>query len=219
MGTTGTALNIVRPDYGSASRAPGAGDDFGTATSSGHTLHCTTDTLGVHLVIKTIGGIKIKNDRTIGTNCNAAASAVNMEESTPIPAAEAGTMQQRVQKKEYDHIGPDHGGPGREIEQHSSLTEAVLMTLAVCLTTGNDLSFRGRGGDLSLGDSGDKSIHFTAASGVFDSTVSDATNNPPRSVEGKAQNRRNFCCCWFSTRKRRTGENILTMNFLFYFCC
>ena len=93
------------------------------------------------------------------------------------------------------HIGTDHGGPGHEFGQHFSLAEVVPMTLAACLTTGNDLSFRGRGGDLSLGDSGDKSIHFTAASGVFDSTVSDATNNPPRSVEGKAQNRRIVCCC------------------------
>ena len=93
-------------------------------------------------------------------------------------------MRQRVKKKEYGHIGSDYGGPGHEIEQHSSLlAEAVPRTLAACLTTGNDLS---------VCDSGGKSIHVTAAPGVFDSTTSDATNNqvdPSTNVEGKAQSR------------------------------
>jgi hypothetical protein len=112
-------------------------------------------------------------------------------------------MKQRVQNKEYGHIGPDHGGPGHEIEQHSSLAEAVPMTLVACLTTGNDLS---------VCDSGGKSIHVTAASGVFDSTAPDANNNqldPLRNVEGKA----------IFEKKRRTRENIITIYFLFYFCC
>jgi hypothetical protein len=112
-------------------------------------------------------------------------------------------MQQRVKKKEYGHIGPDHGGPDGVVGQHSSLAEAVPLTLAACLTTGNDLS---------VCDSGGKSIHVTAASGVFDSTAPDANNNqldPLRNVEGKA----------IFEKKRRTRENIITIYFLFYFCC
>jgi surface protein len=93
--------------------------------------------LGVPVVIKPIGGIKIKHDRTIGTNCNAAASAVNMEGTASIAAAEAVAMQQRVKKKEYELLGSVHGSPGHEIGQHSFAAEAVPMTLAVGLTTPN----------------------------------------------------------------------------------
>ena len=95
------------------------------------------------------------------------------------------------------HFGPDHGGPGHKVGQHSSLAEAVPRTLTVCLITGNGLAVRDRVGDLSLGGSGGRSTHTTTASGVFDSTAPDANNNqldPLRNVEGKAQNRRNFCC-------------------------
>jgi len=95
------------------------------------------------------------------------------------------------------HFGSDHGGPGHKIGQHSSLAEAVPMTLAACLTTGNDLSVRGRGGGVVSGCDrrGGESTHATAAPGVFDSTTSDATNNqvdPSTNVEGKAQSRN----CW-----------------------
>jgi hypothetical protein len=195
MGTTGTELNIVRSNDGSSGRARSVNDDVGTATASGHTLQCTTGTLGVLAVIKTIGDVTIKHDCTIGTNCNAAAAAVNMEGTTPIAAAEAVSMQQRVKKKEYGHIGPNYGGPGHEFGQHFSLAEAVPMTLAACLTTGNDLSVRDRGGGAVSGCDrrGGESTHATAAPGVFDSTTSDATNNqvdPSTNVEGKAQSRK-----------------------------
>ena len=79
------------------------------------------------------------------------------------------------------HIGPDHGGPGHKVGQHSSAAEAVPMTLTVCLMTGNGLAVR---------DCGGESIHATAALGKIDSTASDATKNqldPLMNVEGKAK--------------------------------
>jgi hypothetical protein len=68
-----------------------------------------------------------------------------------------------------------HGGPGHrsKIGSHSSTAKAVPMTLAASLTTGNDLSFRGRGGDLSVRG---KLTHAAAASGVCDFNVSDAAS-------------------------------------------
>ena len=89
------------------------------------------------------------------------------------------------------HIDPDHGG--HQVGQHFSLAEAVPMTLAACLTTGNDLSVRDRGGGAVSGcDRGGELTHATAVPGVFDSTTSDATNNQvdlSTNVEGKAQSR------------------------------
>ena len=95
------------------------------------------------------------------------------------------------------HIDPDYDG--HQVGQHFSLAEAVPMTLAACLTTGNDLSVRDRGGGGAVSgcDRGGELTHATAAPGVFDSTAPDATNNQldqPRNVEGKAQNGRIFCC-------------------------
>ena len=90
------------------------------------------------------------------------------------------------------HIDPDYDG--HQVGQHFSLAEAVPMTLAACLTTGNDLSVRDRGGGAVSGCDrrGGESTHATAAPGVFDSTTSDATNNQvdlSTNVEGKAQSR------------------------------
>ena len=88
------------------------------------------------------------------------------------------------------HIDPDYDG--HQVGQHFSLAEAVPMTLAACLTTGNDLSVRGRGGGAVSGcDCGGELTHATAVPGVFDSTTSDATNDqvkvdpPPINVQGK----------------------------------
>jgi len=197
IGTTGTELNIVRPDYGGAARARGVSDDFGSTTctgNSGHTLHCSTDTLCVHVVIKPSGDIKIKHDRTIGTNCNAAAAAVNMEGTTPIPATEAVAMQQRAKKKEYGQIGPIHGGPDGAVGPGVGQSVAVAETgqsLTGRFKTGNALSVCAPGGgELSVRDCGGESIHATAALGNFDSTASDATKdqfNPLMNVEGKAK--------------------------------
>ena len=90
------------------------------------------------------------------------------------------------------HIGPDHGG--HQVGQHFSLAEAVPMTLAAGLTTGNDLSVRDRGGGGAVSgcDRGGELTHATAAPGVFDSTTSNASNNqvdPSTNVDGKAQSR------------------------------
>ena len=79
------------------------------------------------------------------------------------------------------HRGPSHLG---EVGQHSAAAEAVPLTVAARLTTGNDLSFRGRGGDLF--------VHgiltpAAAASGVCDSTP-DAANDQldtPMNDQGK----------------------------------
>ena len=70
-----------------------------------------------------------------------------------------------------------HGGPGHcsKVGQHSSTAKEVRMTLAASLT--NDLSFRGRGGDLFVRGGGGILTHTTAASGVCDFTASDATND------------------------------------------
>jgi hypothetical protein len=137
---------------------------------------------------------RIENDRSIRVNCDAADSKVDMEETAPIAATAA--VQQRFKKKEKGHIGPNHGDPGRlgEVGQHSSTAEAVPMILAACLTTGiNDLSVRGRGGGaVSVCDRCGELNHATVASGLFDSTTSDATNDqvdPLTNVEGKAQSR------------------------------
>jgi hypothetical protein len=192
-GTTGTTFNIVRSNDGSSARARGASDDVGTATGSGHTLQCTTDTLGVPVVIEPIGGIKINDDSTIGTNCNAAVAAVNVKGTTP--TAEAGTMQQRVKKKVYGHIGPDLGGPdgavGPGVGQSVAVTE-MGQILTGRFKTGNALSVGALGGrELSVRDRGGESIHAIAAAlGKFDSTASDATKDqldPLMNVEGKAK--------------------------------
>ena len=196
MGTTGTELNIVRSNDGSSGRARSVNDDVGTATAtcSGHTLQCTTDTLGVHAVIKTIGDVTIKHDCTIGTNCNATASAVNMEGTTPIPAAEAVAMQQRAKKKEYGQIGPIHGGPDGAVGPGVGQSVAVAETgqsLTIRFKTGNAFSVCAPGGgELSVRDRGGESIRATAALGKFDSTASDATCtkdqlDPLMNVEGK----------------------------------
>ena len=88
------------------------------------------------------------------------------------------------------HIDPDYGG--HQVGQHFSLAEAVPMTLAACLTTGNDLSVRDRGGGaLSVSDRGGALTRATAASSVFGSTTSDATNDqvdPLMTVEEGKEN-------------------------------
>jgi hypothetical protein len=150
--------------------------------------------LGVHVVIITIGDVKMKNDRTIGTNCNAAASAVNMEGTTP--TAEAVTMQQRIKMKDYGQIGLIHGGPDDVAEPGVGQSVAVAETgqsLTGRFETGNALSVCAPGGgELSVHDRGGKSIHAIAALGKFDSTASDATCtkdqlDPLMNVEGKAK--------------------------------
>ena len=69
------------------------------------------------------------------------------------------------------HRGPSHLG---EVGQHSAAAEAVPLTLAARLTTGNDLSFRGRGGDLFVRG---KLTPAAAASGVCDFSTPDAAND------------------------------------------
>ena len=91
------------------------------------------------------------------------------------------------------HIDPDYDG--HQVGQDFPLAEAVPMTLAACLTTGNDLSVRDRGGGGAVSGcdrDGGELTHATAAPGVLDSTTSDATNNQvdlSTNVEGKAQSR------------------------------
>ena len=82
------------------------------------------------------------------------------------------------------HRGPSHLGDLGEVGQHSAAAEAVPLTLAARLTTGNDLSFRGRGGDLFVRG---KLTPAAAASGVCDSTP-DAANDQldtPMNDQGK----------------------------------
>ena len=110
-----------------------------------------------------------------------------------VEATGAMATRQRVKKKAKGGTVQNHGGPGHlgEGGQNSSAAEAVPMTLAACLTTGNDLSVRDRGGGaLSVSDRGGELTRATAASSVFGSTTSDATNDqvdPPMNEEGKAE--------------------------------
>ena len=79
------------------------------------------------------------------------------------------------------HRGPGHLG---EAGQDSATAKTVPMTLAARLTSGNDLSFRGRAGDLSVRG---KLTPAAAASGVCDSTP-DAANDQldtPMNNQGK----------------------------------
>jgi hypothetical protein len=115
-----------------------------------------------------------------------------MEGTTP--TAEAVTMRQRVKKKEYGHIGPDHSDPDGAVGPGVGQSVAVAETgqsLTIRFKTGNALSVCAPGGgELSVHDRGGKSIHAIAALGKFDSTASDATKdqlNPLMNVEGKAK--------------------------------
>ena len=127
---------------------------------------------------------RIENDRSIRVNCTAADSAVNMEETAPIAAAEAEAMQQRVKKKEYGHtcIGPIHDGPDCVVEPGvgQSVAEGETgQSLTGDLKTGTAFSVCALGGgELSVPDCGGESIHATAvALGKFYSTAPDAAND------------------------------------------
>ena len=113
-------------------------------------------------------------DQTSTTSIEAPRAGVVQRWQDPATSVQNARFRAKKKRQKGTNVST-HGGPGHltEVGQHSLKHSYPL---AASLTTGNDLSFDGRGGDLSVRGSGGKLTHAIAASGVFDFTASDAAN-------------------------------------------
>lgn len=125
-------------------------------------------------------------DQTSTTSIEAPRAGVMQRWQDPVTSVQNvrfhAKKKREKSKNVSTHRGPSHLG---EVGQHSAAAEAVPLTLAARLTTGNDLSFRGRGGDLSVRG---KLTHAAAASGVCDFSTPAAANDQldtPMNDQGK----------------------------------
>jgi hypothetical protein len=114
-------------------------------------------------------------DQTSTTSIEARRAGVVQRWQEPATSVQNARFRAKKKRQKGTNVST-HGGPGHlgEAGQHSAAAKTVPMTLAARLTTGNDLSFRGRGGDLSVRG---KVTHATAASGVYACNASDAAND------------------------------------------
>ena len=124
-------------------------------------------------------------DQTSTTSIEAPRAGVVQRWQDPATSVQNARFRAKKKRQKGTNVST-HGGPGHlgEVGQHSSAAKAVPMTLAARLTTGNDLSVRGRGGDSSVRG---KLTPAAAASGVCDSTP-DAANDQldtPMNEQGK----------------------------------
>lgn len=125
-------------------------------------------------------------DQTSTTSIEAPRAGVVQRWQDPATSVQNARFRAKKKRQKGTNVST-HGGPNHlgEVGQHSSMAKAVPMTLAARLTTGNDLSVRGRGGDLSVCG---KLTHAAAASGVCDFNASDAANDQldtPMNEQGK----------------------------------
>ena len=114
-------------------------------------------------------------DQTSTTSIEAPRAGVVQRWQDPATSVQNARFRAKKKRQKGTNVST-HGGPGHlgEAGQHSAAAKTVPMTLAARLTTGNDLSFRGRGGDLSVRG---KVTHATAASGVYACNATDAAND------------------------------------------